>query len=519
MQVRMLVRGGRVITASDNYRADVLIEDEIVTRIGSSIAASEADQVVEADGAYVLPGGVDPHTHLDAPVGGTRTSDTFASGTVAAAYGGTPTVLSFFPAEDDETLTVAFDRVRATARDQVAIDYGLHVVIRSFEDQISKELEGLVERGVTSLKLFMAYPGELMVDDGTLFRVLRRGVELGMTSCIHAENGLKIDGGYSPPTKEETLTQLFDRWYCDILSTQVQQDARDNYKCIADCHIVPTLGRKKVAKLTVADVQHLLASKLSGGPDGDPRPLSVSTVRRIRSVLAQALEVCLVDGSLTRNVAALTSAPKAAGTEGRTLTHAQAKRLLKELEGHRLGALFIVMLSTGLRRGEALGLRWDDVDLRKRVVVVRRQLRRIGGQLITREVKGRKSGRSVDLPAPVVQLLKDHRTAQAAARTGSNGLWEESGFVFTTQYGSALDPRNVHRDFQTICMKAKLGKWHPHELRHSAASLMLAEGVPLQVVSDILGHSSIRITADVYGHVLQPQRREAARAMAGALWG
>ena len=329
----------------------------------------------------------------------------------------------------------------------------------------------------------------------------------------------KIDGGYSPPTKEETLSQLFDRWYCDILSTQVQQDARDNYKCIADCHIVPTLGRKKVAKLTVADVQHLLASKLSGGPDGDPRPLSVSTVRRIRSVLAQALEVCLVDGSLARNVAALTSAPKAAGTEGRTLTHAQAKRLLKELEGHRLGALFIVMLSTGLRRGEALGLRWDDVDLRKRVVVVRRQLRRIGGQLITREVKGRKSGRSVDLPAPVVQLLKDHRTAQAAARTGSNGLWEESGFVFTTQYGSALDPRNVHRDFQTICMKAKLGKWHPHELRHSAASLMLAEGVPLQVVSDILGHSSIRITADVYGHVLQPQRREAARAMAGALWG
>ena len=184
----------------------------------------------------------------------------------------------------------------------------------------------------------------------------------------------EIDGGYSPPTKKETLSQLFDRWYSDILSTQVQQDARDNYKCSGDCHIVPTLGRKKVAKLTVADVQHLLASKLSGGPDRDPRPLS-ATVRRIRSVLAQALEVCLGDGSLTRNVAALTSAPKAAGTEGRTLTHAQAKRLLKELEGHRLGALFIVMLSTGLRWGEALGLRWDDVDLRKRVVVVRRRLR------------------------------------------------------------------------------------------------------------------------------------------------
>jgi integrase len=91
--------------------------------------------------------------------------------------------------------------------------------------------------------------------------------------------------------------------------------------------------------------------------------------------------------------------------------------------------------------------------------------------------------------------------------------------VFTTQLGTPLDPRNIQRDFQTICTKAGLGKWHPHELRHSAASLMLAAGVPLQVVSDVLGHSSIRMTADVYGHILQPQREEAAAALAGVLFG
>src|ERR1019366_9676993 len=174
----------------------------------------------------------------------------------------------------------------------------------------------------------------------------------------------KLDDGFTPPTREEPLAQLFERWDRDVLSTQVQSDARDNYMTVARCHIIPTLGKKKVSALTVADVQHLTASKLRGGPDGVPRPLSVSTVRRIRSVLAQALDVCLVEGSLLRNVAKLTSAPKAAGTDGRTLTHAQAKRLLKELEGHRLGALFIVMLSMGPRWGEALGLRWDDVDLR-----------------------------------------------------------------------------------------------------------------------------------------------------------
>jgi integrase len=327
----------------------------------------------------------------------------------------------------------------------------------------------------------------------------------------------KVDDGYKPPLREETLTQLFERWDRDVLSTQVQSDARDNYMTIANCHIIPTLGKKKVSALTVADVQHLTASKLRGGADNEPPPLSVSTVRRIRSVLAQALDVCLVEGSLTRNVAGLTKAPKAVQTEGRTLTPAEAKRLLKALEGHRLGLLFVVMLATGLRRGEALGLQWEDVDFRKRTIGVHRQLRRIDGELITRAVKGGKSGRTVYLPEQVVKLLKEHRTAQAA-QLKTLGI-EGSGFIFTTGQGGPLDPRNVHRDFQTVCTKAKLGKWHPHELRHSAASLMLAQGVPLQVVSEVLGHSSIRMTADVYGHVLQPQRRDAAKAMASTLWG
>ena len=101
---------------------------------------------------------------------------------------------------------------------------------------------------------------------------------------------------------------------------------------------------------------------------------------------------------------------------------------------------------------------------------------------------------------------------------GRGGSRDDTGFVFTTRAGMPLDPRNVYRDFQGICLKADLGKWHPHELRHSAASLMLAEGVPLQVVSEVLGHSSIRMTADVYGHILQPQRKDAANALAGVLF-
>jgi integrase len=118
----------------------------------------------------------------------------------------------------------------------------------------------------------------------------------------------------------------------------------------------------------------------------------------------------------------------------------------------------------------------------------------------------------------VILALRDHRTRQKRARLALGPAWHESGFVFTSEIGTPVDPRNLYRDFASVCQKAKIGKWHPHELRHSAASLMLAQGVPLQVVSDVLGHSSIRLTADVYGHVLAPARQAAADAMTEALW-
>ncbi len=328
----------------------------------------------------------------------------------------------------------------------------------------------------------------------------------------------QIDTGYIPPTRRETVAQLLSRWDSDVLSTQVKPLARENYKAVAERHIVPTLGRTQVSNLTVADVQHLLAAKLVGTLEGS-RPLSVSTVRRIRSVLAQALNECVVEGTLSRNVAALTKPPKSERAEGRTLTPDQARALLAAMDDHRLGALFALMLSTGLRRGEALGLRWADIDLSRGIVVVRRQLQRVSGELVTNDVKTSKSRRAVNVAPPVVKLLEAHKVAQAKDRLACRDAWQETEYVFTTQLGTPLDPRNIHRDFQTICIKAGVGKWHPHELRHSAASLMLSAGVPLQVVSDVLGHSSIRMTADVYGHILQPQREDAASALAGVLFG
>jgi integrase len=321
----------------------------------------------------------------------------------------------------------------------------------------------------------------------------------------------QVDDGLQAPDSKMTVSQLLDRWYSDVLRHQVAESAADNYRSIADHHVRPSLGRKRVAGLTTADVDRLISQKIDEG-------LAVSTVRRIRSVLVQALDQAIRWGSVTRNVASLTRGPKETRREGRTLSPKEARRLLDAVKGHRNEALYSLMLSTGTRRGESLGLKWSDVDLDSGTVMIRRQLKREGARLVTADTKTARSRRSVNLPRPMVDLFRTHRARQSAERLALGDAWHDTDFVFTTSIGTPVDPRNFSREFKMICRKAGLGDWHPHELRHSAASLMLAQGVKLQVVSEVLGHSSIRMTADVYGHILAPDRKDAADAIGRALW-
>jgi integrase len=323
--------------------------------------------------------------------------------------------------------------------------------------------------------------------------------------------------GLPPMDTTVTVSQLLDRWHKVIVATRRETTA-SNYRYMIDGHLVPfvlpggrTLGSKKVAKLTFSDVDALLDAKREAG-------LSASTRRLIRSVLVQATNQAMKWRIVTRNEAAMSTPVRVQRTEGRSLSPAQAKHLMETLETCPMGSLFTVMFTTGMRRGEALGLRWEDVDLKKGVIAVRQQLQRINGELKTTEVKTERSRRSINLAKPTVTALKQHKAAQKRERLVSPA-WTETGYVFTTGLGTPLDPRNVAKQFESNCLKAKIGKWHPHELRHSAATLMLATGTPLQAVSAVLGHASIRITSDVYGHVLDPQRQDAADALAGVLYG
>jgi dihydropyrimidinase len=188
-----LVKNGTIVTASDRYEADVLIENGVISTIGRGLPA-QADTVVDAAGRLLLPGGIDVHTHLDMPFGGTTSADDFETGTIAAAHGGTTTLIDFAIQNFNEGLYPAFEGWMGRAEGRAVIDYAFHMIVRELTDQVSQDMDRLVRHeGLTSFKLFMAYPGVFMVDDATIFKALLRTRENGGLICMHAENGGVID--------------------------------------------------------------------------------------------------------------------------------------------------------------------------------------------------------------------------------------------------------------------------------------------------------------------------------------
>lgn len=188
----VLIKGGRVVTAVDDYFADVYMEGEKIVRIGQDLDI-DAKKVIDAKGKLVIPGGIDPHTHFDMPFGGTVSADDFKTGTIAAAHGGTTTVIDFAIQQKGESTLKGLDVWHAKAEGKATIDYAFHMIITDMPDERLGEMKKLADEGVTSYKLFMAYPGVLYVDDGTLYRAFRQAGENGTRICMHAENGIVID--------------------------------------------------------------------------------------------------------------------------------------------------------------------------------------------------------------------------------------------------------------------------------------------------------------------------------------
>lgn len=331
----------------------------------------------------------------------------------------------------------------------------------------------------------------------------------------------RLDAGLPAPDGRLTLAAYLERWVALSLPGQLADSTLDDYADTVRLHLAPALGRRLLSKVTVADVDALWAVKREAG-------YSANSIRIMRAVLRKALGQAERESLVVRNVAALSAAPRLRGTEGRTLTVEQARMLLATVEGERLQALVVVMLAFGLRRGEALAVRWADLDWGAGTLGVTHGVKRVKvrsdsagrrTQIVVGELKTRRSRRTLYLTPELVEVLRRHRARQAQEQLRIGSAWQDCGLIFPSEAGTPLDPDNFSHLFSRLCQRAGLGHWHPHELRHSGASLMLAHGTPLHVVSEVLGHASIAITKDVYGHLAEGDKRAASESMTAALFG
>ena len=329
----------------------------------------------------------------------------------------------------------------------------------------------------------------------------RRTVQEQLTAALRAHQQ-----GLPAAPERQNVANFLERWLEDSVRPSVRPRTYASYSQLVRLHIAPVLGRHQLVKLGPQDVQHFLNDKLSDG-------LSPRTVRYLHAVLRCALGRAMKWGLVTRNVATLVDPPAHQRPYVKPLTPNQARAFLDAVKGDRLAALYSVALAVGLRQGEALGLRWEDIDFDAGRLTVRVALQRLDGRLQLVEPKTVRSRRTIALPQTAVSALRTHRAQQLQERLFAGSRWQGTGLVFTTTFGTPIDARNLTRQFHRILREADLPRIRFHDLRHTCASLLLAQGVHPRVVMEILGHSQISLTMDTYSHVIPALQREAAGQM------
>lgn len=300
------------------------------------------------------------------------------------------------------------------------------------------------------------------------------------------------------------VAALLERWLTDVVKTSCSFKTHATYTDLVEKHLGPKLGNTLLCKLTTPQVQRFLNEKHASG-------LSPKTVKHIRDCLRAALNVAVNEWNLIpRNPASKARPPAAAKTELKVFDVQQARRFLELTRTHRLEALFSVALCLGPRQGETLGLKWTNIDFDKGTLTIDGALKRIEGKLVKGKTKREVSNRTIALPAVTVSALRRHQTRQEQERDLAGMRWKESGYVFTTRIGTAIERRNLLRDWYRIMAVADLPRIRFHDLRHSAATLLFAQGVHPKTVMEILGHSDLNTTMRIYGHVLDQMKRDAA---------
>jgi len=297
-------------------------------------------------------------------------------------------------------------------------------------------------------------------------------------------------------------------WWLAAEALRVKQGSVRRYGQAVRYHLAPGLGTIALSRLTAQQVGAFYARELQRG-------VSPNGVRFSHTILHAALEDALRLGLVHRNVAHIVDAPRKVKREMAVYSEAQVRALLAAVAGDRLEALAVLVLATAMRQGELLSLRWPDVDLERKTVVVQTTLHRWPGRgLVREEAKTAHSQRTIGLSGAAVEALRRQRVRQAEERLRVGEAWVDAGLVFSTTIGTPLDPSHLlQRWWYPLLIRAGLPRIRFHEMRHTAATLLLARGVNVKVVSEMLGHASVSITLTLYAHVVPHMQQHAVDIM------
>ena len=322
-----------------------------------------------------------------------------------------------------------------------------------------------------------------------------------------------VRAGLTADSSRLTVGEWLQRWLKDEVRGSVRPRTYEGYEATVRRHLLPGIGHYRLRQLTAVDIKTFMQRQLASG-------LTPDSVRNQHSILRRALEIATRYDYTQRNVARLVSPPRLRRTEIHPLDREETLRVFAAARGHRLEALFVLAAATGMRLGEVLGLRWDAVDLDRGFVRVERILARYDRAYHLDPPKTARSRRAIAVPPQVVAALRLRRVMQNERRLVAGSSWngEEWNLVFTTEKGHPLSHRTVQEIFGRLLDEAGVRRVRFHDLRHGAATFLLAQGVAMKVVQDVLGHSQISMTADLYSHVVPELRREAADRMAAALF-
>ncbi|MGW2348161.1 tyrosine-type recombinase/integrase [Actinacidiphila glaucinigra] len=341
--------------------------------------------------------------------------------------------------------------------------------------------------------------------DGTRARKFAYGKTWAECDIKRRELLAKVESGIPVPTRSARLGEWLPYWLENVIKPRRKRTTFAKYEVHVRLYLVPMLGAKKLDALSVADVRRFLARL--------EQQTTAATAKESHKVLRSALSAACREELIARNVVSLVEPPQ---VEQRDLSPWSLDETLDFLAAARtdpLYAAFVIAIALGFRRGEIIGLRWQDVDLEQRVIRVRKQRQRVHGEVYDDDPKGRRRKQSLPLPAMCIAPLRWQRMRQAAMWERAGEQWTASDYVFTTRTGRPVEPRNLYRSFTRVAGNAGLRVIRLHDARHGCATLLTAAGVAPRVVMEILGHSQIAVTMNVYTHVVQDTQREAVSHM------